>query len=504
MKRTYIDFSKTNMFSKKFNDFISEHKEKTYYPSYENILRVSDQIKFPPEKRKDLRNVLLKQYSEIDLSEPVKKNIECLIDDNTFAVTTGHQLNIFSGPLYIIYKIISTIKLSENLNAKYPNKNFIPVYWMASEDHDFLEIKSFFSNGKKYNWDIEAKGAVGNIDPRSLKKLINLIPDSLDIFDMAYTSSVTLSDAVRKYMNSIFGNYGLVVIDPSSKILKEKIHDLIIDDIFNNTISKVEKSSVQKSEVYVRKINFFYMNNGIRERIESNNDKYKVVGTDIEFTKSDLRKLIDSNPEYFSPNVITRCLYQQRIMPNVAYIGGPSEVLYWLTFRKFFETYNEVFPVIIPRDSVLIIPSKSSSIIKKYRLDKEDIFNGKNYMERKALGVLNDKDKNFSLEISTIKDQFKLIAEKYKLVDKTMSPHVLANSKKIEKMLSQIEKRFFKSQKERNTVLVSKINDLNNSAFPEGVPQERKENILTFYSSTLIKDLYRLLDPMQLKFKIVE
>ena len=504
MKRTYIDFKKTNMFSKKFNEFISKHQEKNYYPSYENILRVSDQIKFPDNKRKDLRNAILEQYSEIELSEPVKKNIESLIDDNTFTVTTGHQLNIFSGPLYIIYKIISTIKLSENLNAKYPNRNFIPVYWMASEDHDFEEIKSFFSNGKKYNWDIKAKGAVGNIDPSSLKKLIDLIPDSLDVFDRAYTSSVSLSDAVRKYMNSLFETYGLVVIDPSSKVLKEKIHDLIADDIFHNTISKVEKSSKEKSEVYVRKINFFYMNNGIRERIESSNNKYKVVGTDIEFTKSDLKKLIDSNPEYFSPNVITRCLYQQRIMPNVAYVGGPSEVLYWLTFRKFFERYNEVFPVIIPRDSVLIITSKSSSIIKKYGLDKEDIFNGKNYMERKALGLLNDKDKNFSSEISTIKDQFELIAEKYKLVDKTMSPHVLANSKKIEKMLSQVEKRFFKSQKDRNTVLVSKINDLNYSAFPEGVPQERKENILTFYSSTFIEDLHRLLDPMQLKFKIVE
>ena len=504
MKRTFIEFNKTNMFSKKFNEFISEHHKKTYYPNYENILTVSDQIKFTDEKRRDLRNVILKQYSKIELSDAVKKNIEALTDENSFTVTTGHQLNIFSGPLYIIYKIISTIKLSENLNAKYPNKNFIPVYWMASEDHDFEEIKTFFSKGRTYTWDIKAKGAVGNIDPRSLNKLIDLIPDSLDFFNSAYASSVSLSDAVRKYMNSLFENYGLVVIDPSSKVLKGKILDLMADDIFNNTISKVEESSMEKSEVYVRKINFFYMNNGIRERIESSNKKYKVVGTEIEYTMSDLRKLINSNPEYFSPNVITRCLYQQRIMPNVAYIGGPSEVLYWLTFRKFFEKYNEIFPVIIPRDSVLIITSKSSSIIKKYSLDKEDIFNGKNYMESKAIGILNDKDKNFSSEISTIKDQFKLIAEKYKLVDKTMSPHVLANSKKIEKMLSQIEKRFFKSQKDRNTLLVSKVNDLNYSAFPEGIPQERKENILTFYSSKFIEDLHGLLDPMQLKFKIVE
>ena len=144
MKAHRLDFSKTNMFSKKFNEFIESHSNESYFPTYKNIGNVFEKIHFSSDSRKNLFDVLKSQYDGIDLSKKVKENLLNIKDENTYTVTTGHQLNIFSGPLYIIYKIISTIKLSENLNQRYADKKFIPVYWMASEDHDFDEIKSFF------------------------------------------------------------------------------------------------------------------------------------------------------------------------------------------------------------------------------------------------------------------------------------------------------------------------------------------------------------------------
>ena len=275
-------------------------------------------------------------------------------------------------------------------------------------------------------------------------------------------------------------------------------------DVFDNTISKVEDSSEKKSEVYVRKINFFYMKKGLRERIESVKDKFIVRESGITFTKEEMENEINRNPERFSPNVVMRGLYQQMIMPNVAYIGGPAEVVYWLSFRKFFKKYDEEFPVIVPRDSVLIISNKSTKTIDKYGLDLQDIFSGKNNIEKKSLGVLEDGDKNFSSEIKNIREQFDLIASKYKSVDKTMSPHVLANAKKTEKMLTQVEKRFIKSQKDQNKILVDRVADLFYECFPEGTPQERKDNIMSFYNSTFIEDLHNILDPMELKFKIIK
>tara|TARA_B100000941_G_scaffold288632_1_gene265912 strand:+ start:391 stop:1905 length:1515 start_codon:yes stop_codon:yes gene_type:complete len=498
-----IEFSKTNMFSKKFNEFIDNHKEKPYFPTYDNIERVANNFNFSIHSRKKLSDEITSQYGDIEIPDSVRKNIISIKKENTFTVTTGHQLNIFSGPLYTIYKIISTIKLAENLRAKYKDNNFVPVYWMASEDHDFDEIKTFFSKGKTYEWDIYPSGAVGGIDPSSIKKLLGMIPDSIEIFEDAYLTSNTLSEAVRKYMNALFSRYGLIVFDPDSKALKASVKELIYSDIFDNTISKVEDSSNEKSDVYVRKINFFYMKEGLRKRIESVEDKFIVRESEISFSKEEMEKEINSNPQRFSPNVVMRCLYQQMIMPNVTYIGGPAEVVYWLSFRKFFDKYDAEFPVIVPRDSVLIISSKSSKTLARYGLNIQDIFNGKNNIEKKSLGVLLDDDKNFSSEIKKIREQFHLIASKYKSVDKTMSPHVLANSKKTEKMLIQVEKRFIKSQKDLNKILVDRVGDLFHECFPDGAPQERKDNIMSFYNSTFIEDLVRILDPMELKFKII-
>ena len=504
MEAHCIEFSKTNLFSKKFCEFIDKHKEEPYYPTYNNIERVANNINCSIDSRKNLSDAIISQYGDIEIADSVSKNINALRKENTYTVTTGHQLNIFSGPLYIIYKVISTIKLAEKLNAKYSDKTFIPVYWMASEDHDFDEIKTFFSKGKTYEWDINPSGAVGGIDPSSIKKLAGMIPDSIEIFEDAYSTSGTLSEAVRKYMNTLFSSYGLVVFDPDSKDLKGSVRELMRSDVFDNTISKVEDSSETKSDVYVRKINFFYMREGLRERIEYVKDKFIVRESGITFTKEEMENEINSNPERFSPNVVMRCLYQQMIMPNVAYIGGPAEVVYWLSFRKFFEKYDEEFPVIVPRDSVLIISHKSQKTIDKYGLDFQDIFSGKNNIEKKSLGVLEDGDKNFSSEIKNIREQFDLIASKYKSVDKTMSPHVLANAKKTEKMLTQVEKRFIKSQKDQNKILVNRVADLFYECFPEGTPQERKDNIMSFYNSTFIEDLHNILDPMELKFKIIK
>lgn len=504
MKAHRLDFCKTNMFSKKFNEFIESHSNESYFPTYKNIGNVFEKIDFSSDSRKNLFDVLKSQYDGIDLNKKVKENLLNIKDENTYTVTTGHQLNIFSGPLYIIYKIISAIKLSENLNERYADKKFIPVYWMASEDHDFDEIKSFFSKGKTYEWSIKPSGAVGEIDPSSIKKLSDMIPESIEIFENAYSTSKTLSEAVRKYMDALFSDFGLIVFDPSSKRLKGKIASLIKDDILDNAISTLEDKSEEKSEVFIRKINFFYMREGLRERIESVKDNYIVNGTDISFTKEEMEREISKYPERFSPNVIMRCLYQQLIMPNVVYVGGPTEVIYWLSFRKFFEKYSIDFPVIVPRDSVLILSKKSVKTLEKYGLGFEDIFLGKSHLEKKALGVIDESDKNFSLEISEIKTQLNTIASKFKSFDNSMPPHVMAHSKKIEKVLSQIERRFIKSQKEHNKILVKKIGELFYCCFPEGIPQERKDNLLSYYTSSIIGELYKILDPMDLKFKVVK
>ena len=224
------------------------------------------------------------------------------------------------------------------------------------------------------------------------------------------------------------------------------------------------------------------MREGLRERIESVKDKFIVRESDITFTKEEMENEINKIQRGLGPNVVMRLSLPADDYANVAYIGGPAEVVYRLSFRKFFKKYDEEFPVIVPRDSVLIISNKSTKTIDKYGLDLQDIFSEKNNIEKKSLGVLEDGDKNFSSEIKNIRQQFDLIASKYKSVDKTMSPHVLANAKKTEKMLTQVEKRFIKSQKDQNKILVDRVADLSTSAFLKA--HLRREKIISCLSIT--------------------
>ncbi len=502
MKKKTISFKETGNFSKKFLDFI-ENEALSFYPKENNILKTLDNLNFSNASRKILHKELQSQYENFEISSSVKENIELLLSDNTFTVTTGHQLNIFTGPMYVIYKIISTINLARHLSKKYPKFNFVPVYWMASEDHDFEEIKSFYTNGKTYTWNIKSKAAVGNLETESLKNIFDEKISIPEFFREAYLSGESLSGAVRKYMNTLFGEYGLTIIDPNSKNLKATIKDIMTDDIINNTIEKKEKLSEIDSDVYVRKINFFYLGSDFRERIDKN-DKYNILSTKLSFTEEEIKNKINSSPESFSPNVITRCLYQQRILPNICYIGGPSEIVYWISFKKFFDHYNIPYPVLVPRDFVLLLTTKIQKLINKLNLSSSDLFLDKKSIENKVLSIETDERKNFNKEIKEVKKILNNIAEKFGKEDSTMKPHVLATAKKMENRLIQIERRYTNKQKKNNDNLINQVSDLDMYLRPEKSIQERKENLISFYDSSLIENLLENLDPLDLNFKILK
>ena len=502
MKKETISFKETGYFSKKFLDFI-DNESLSYYPNENNILDVIKNFNFSKVNRELLSKELEFQYKSIDTSSVVNDNIKSIMSDNTFTVTTGHQLNIFTGPMYVIYKIVSVIKLSRMLSEKYPKYKFVPIYWMASEDHDFDEIKSFYSSGKTYSWDIESKGPVGNLNTEAIKNIFDEDISIPDFFREAYSSSSSLSEAVRKYMNHLFGEYGLITIDPNSKNLKKSISDIIVDDVVNNTIEKVEKSSEKTSDVYVRKINFFFQGSDFRERIDKTN-KYNILSTNLSFTEKEIKDKIGSSPELFSPNVITRCLYQQRILPNICYIGGPAEIVYWESFKKFFEYYDISYPVLVPRDFVLLITTKIQKLINKLKLSLTDLFIDKNKIENKVLGIEKDESKNFKKEIDDINKILYNISEKFETEDPTMKPHVLATAKKMENRLLQIEKRFINKHKKNNDKLINQILDLYSFIKPDNSIQERKENFMSFYDLNFIENLLENLDPLDFQFKILK
>ena len=299
------------------------------------------------------------------------ENIQSLSESNTFTVTTGHQLNIFTGPIYFLFKLVTTINLSKKLKEYYPDFHFIPVYWMASEDHDFEEISYFNMFGEKYQWATGQTGAVGRFDPSSLADVLYQIDENVELFEKAYGRFHTLAGSVRFYVNELFGSEGLVVVDGDDSELKAQFATVTKDDILNqNAHQRVNETNKQlinlgyKLQASSRPINFFYLDD-FRRRIICEGENFKVLGSKIKFSKQEILSEIEHYPERFSPNVIMRPLYQEMILPNLAYLGGPAEIIYWLQLKGVFDYYKIEFPIIMPRNFGMIIHQKIAKKINQ-------------------------------------------------------------------------------------------------------------------------------------------
>lgn len=260
MQKSSIAYKDTNYFSKLICDYIDNKKELapfySHFPNKEGLANAIENKNFKDTNRSVLVNVLLKQYAHITtVSETTKNNINLLNNTNTFTVTTGHQLCLFTGPLYFIYKIVTAINLAQQLKNDFPDKNFVPVYWMATEDHDFEEINHFVAFGKKVTWNSEQKGAVGrfslnNFDVvlEELKSVLGTMygtEPALQLFENTYLKNKNLAEATRYLVNELFAEFGLVIIDGDDADLKKCFAPYMHKELVDRESEKLVK---QKSD----------------------------------------------------------------------------------------------------------------------------------------------------------------------------------------------------------------------------------------------------------------
>ena len=509
-----IAFEKTNRFSSFFLDYINKNdKAKPYYevyPELENFQKQIDRKKEFPH-RKILVKTLKEQYQDIDADPLVVQNIDSLGSPSTFTVTTGHQLNILTGPLYFIYKIVTVINTCRRLKKKYPEYEFVPVYWMATEDHDFAEINHFRLAGEKYVWETEQQGAVGHFDPSSIKPLLEKIPGLPDFFKKAY-SRKSLADAVRYYVNHLFSSEGLVVVDADDKNFKSLFRHIIKDDVTQHSAHTISTKQLEilrnegyEVNVYPREINFFYLDDQLRERIEMEDNRYRIVDTDLSFSKEKMLRLINEHPEKFSPNVILRPLYQETILPNLAYVGGPAEVVYWLPLKPVFDHYHIPFPLIMPRNFAMVIPAIVQNKIKKTGFTVEELFKDHEILRNQTVARHTSKEIQLNGHISELEELFKDVKAKAEAIDPTLAPHVEAQKTKSKKRLEIIEKKFLRAEKKNQSDKLRQVEAVLDFLFPNKGLQERTDNFLNFYLSNpdFINELIACFDPFDYQFHIL-
>jgi len=519
MKLQKISLAETNAFTPFFLDYIQHHQPlRKFYNRFPQISSFKDQLaekeqSFPPHNRKILAETLLKQYKNYTISESVKKNLQLLTGEKTFTITTGHQLNIFTGPLYFIYKIVTVINACKEFKKKYPEYNFVPVYWMASEDHDFDEIKYFKLSGKKYVWETNQKGAVGRFNPKELDALIKEVPGDISIFKNAYLKHTTLSDAVRYYVNELFADEGVVVVDADSRELKELFRSVIKDDVINNTTrQRVDVTNAEleklgyKPQIYCRDINFFYLENGLRARIEKEKEVYKVVDTDLSFTTEQIQTLITNEPEKFSPNVILRPLYQETILPNLAYVGGPAEMVYWLQLKDVFQHHHTPFPVLLPRNFAMVMDAPTQRKLSKTGLELKDLFLEKNILFNNFVTKFAEHKIKLNGEKEDIEKYFQLIRKQAEAIDKTLGPLVGAEAQRATKSLEKIEQKLLKAEKRFQSDKLKQVEAVKDALFPNGGLQERVDNFLNFYLTDpqFIQKVIQHFDPFDFSFNVLQ
>ncbi|MFS4456827.1 bacillithiol biosynthesis cysteine-adding enzyme BshC [Maribacter sp. 2304DJ31-5] len=526
-----LSFRKTGYFSELICDYIeADTKVASLYNRFPDIKGFKGQIKekgnnFSQESRQILSAALLEQYKGFEPSEPTLKNIRFLQDKDTFTIVTGHQLNLFTGPLYFLYKIISTINLTHELKKEFPDYNFVPVYWMATEDHDFDEINYFNFQGKKIQWNINASGAVGHLKTDGLEDVLKIFSNAIgnsknanalkDLFKAAYLDHDNLTDATRYLADKLFGSHGLVIVDGDDIQLKRQLVPFVKQDILDQPAFEVVSETAEKIrgisseyniQVNPREINYFYLIEGVRERIVENNGRYVVNNTRISFSKEELFVELESHPERFSPNVIARPLYQEIVLPNLCYIGGGGEIAYWLELKSFFEVMGIPFPILLLRNSALVISGKQSGKLERMDLSIEDLFLKQNSLINKKIREISNIDIDFSPQKELLEEQFKGMYELAKKTDKSFLKAVKAQEVKQKKGLDNLEKRLLKAQKRKLKDHVIRLTGVQNELFPGKSLQERNLNFSELYlamGEELVPTLIKALHPFSLNFTIV-
>jgi len=525
---TRLPYRQTNSFSKTVLDYL-DHSDAlqsfyTYPATLQGFQKAIEARKSFSVNRELLVQELTKQYEGVDTSDKVRSNLALLQSNDTFTITTAHQNNIFTGPLYFIYKIIHAIKLADHLKASLPGNNFVPVFYIGSEDADLEELNHIHLGGERLTWNTKQTGAVGRMKvDKELVKLIGQMEGQLAVLPFGkeiisrlkeyYKEGTTIGDATFRFVNSLFAEYGLVVLLPDNAGFKRQMIPLFEDDLLHQTASGiVEKTASKlaeagyKVQANPREINLMYLKDDLRQRIEKVNGHFTIHHSPFTFDEKEMLDELQQNPERFSPNVILRGLYQETILPNIAFIGGGGETAYWLEYKDLFDHYKIPFPVLVLRNSFLVVEKKWQALIAKLGFTTEDFFLPGEELVNRLVAKQSDKKLKLNGTLSETGHLYELIKKQAGLIDTTLEKHVEALKTQTLHRLQELEKKMLRAEKRKFSDQQRQIHTIKEHLFPGNGLQERKDNLAYYYAKwgrEFIRQLYQQSLSLEQEFVIL-
>lgn len=522
-----LHYDSTGFFSKLVSDYISQSKELApfyaHQPTMDGIKASISARKVFNTPRKLLVDVLKEQYAGLSLSESVERNIAALTDSTTFTVTTAHQPNIFTGPLYFIYKILHAVKLAETLRAEMPEYNFVPVYYMGSEDADLDELGHINLGGQKLVWETRQTGAVGRMKvDKAFIQLIYAIEGQIGVlaeginlvsrFKQAYSEGKTIQRATLELVNDLFADYGVVVLIPDNAVLKTAYQQVVKKELTEGFSHKIVAETIRslrenyKVQAEGRDINLFYLYEQHRERIELIDQVYHVQALGLSFTQTEILAELEAHPERFSANVILRGGFQETVLPNIAFIGGGGELAYWMELKKVFEAVGIPYPVLILRNSFLMMKAEQVRRMEQLGFGFSDLFKDPINLLNSLVKRESEAPLNIEKELSELGQLYTQLKTKASEIDASLNDHVSALETKANKKLVALEKKMLRAERSKFDASKRQITALKDELFPNNSLQERVYNFAGFYAQYgkhWMEIIYQASPSLEMQFTIV-
>ncbi len=496
-------YRQTGFFSKMIVDYVEREEQLTSFfrhpVSVEGIRgSIADRKKYPTD-RILLAKTLNKHNKAAKPSVKQLSNIELLNNDNCFTIATAHQPNIFTGHLYFIYKILHAIKLCEKLKAAMPENDFVPVYYMGSEDADLEELGHIYIDGIKHEWKTEQTGAVGRMKvDKALVQLLDAVEGELtvhpfgkeiiDLMKACYVVGTSIEEATFKLVNELFGEFGLIILLPDDgdykrafiPVVEKELKEQFSSSIVKETATKFPKQ--YKVQASGRELNLFYLKDDRRDRIERSANLFKIIDTEISFTEPEIMQELEAYPERFSANVILRPVFQEMILPNIAFIGGGGEIAYWLELKKVFEAVQIPFPVLVLRNSFLLAEKKYSEKASALGFEIIDLFKTENELLTELVKRNSQMQLSLEKEKQSVNNFYAGLRNTAGSVDITLQPHTEALEKQALRKIEALEKKMLRAEKKKFEAQQRQLHKLKSQLFPHDSLQERIENFMPFYA----------------------
>lgn len=491
----------------------------------ETYARLEQDLRNSHTDRKSLVGILLRQNQSFGAGDLTIQNIQHLGDPETFAVVTGQQVGLFSGPAYTIYKALTAVRLSQSLTAR--GLKTVPVFWLATEDHDLEEVsQAFVFNDEYERIALHDKGdrtalqsPVGHVKltpaiSEQLNSLESALPASddrkqlLDDLRSAYQPGMTWSHAFGRFLSALFSRWGVILLDP----LDEAIHRISLPVYqealrqANQLRSKLAERSSElikagyHAQVHVadKSTLLFVEREGNRLPLHSADTDGRLfsIGDSQTASAEELQSEIKERPLNFSANVLLRPVVQDALLPTIAYVAGPSEVAYLGQAEVLYSSFGRPMPAVFPRSGFTLIDRRVERWLEKYQISVDDVWQGKEHLSQRiaSASFAEGWSDRFEQTERDLADLLGRLRRDLEVLDPTLVDALNHTEEKIQYQIKRLKGKMTRAAISRSEVLARHEQAILRALMPEKELQERMVSGIYFLGRAGYGLLERLLE----------